>query len=369
MKKCILNQKNNKNVIPWFLFFCSISIIYVSFTINIWYLFFIIIPLFNIRIIIKLKNFIFWFLILIVFVAYIILIQKIQLKIELSNIFIFKLNSFIQQKICLFLEKKYEVELVSFIKLILLNIKSQNTYTIFRQSVDLGVAWLLQSSGYHIHILICIIMIFFKKNKKISYAISILICCGYLILLKVSYAILKMLFQLVLKQLFSKFYINNLNQIGIIGLIICTINPLCFGNYGFVLSILISIVSQWVKLLNLNNKIIQQLIFNLTIQLVTLPIIMKITSKISIVGIISSFVFYYIISFVFLYFLIFSWFPFMIIVHKAIVYSFCTLLGNISFNNLYIKSFKWEDWWILVYYLLMYLTSKFSSFLIKTYSI
>ena len=365
MKKCFLSTKNNKNKTPWFLFFCLISIIYISFAINLWYLFFLIIPLLNNKIIRNLKNFLLFIIIAIVFGIYIFLLKKIQFKFILSNLLIFKLNDVIKQKIYLFLEAKYENELASFIKLILLNIKTNNTYSIFNQSVDLGIAWLFQSSGYHLHILINIIMLIFKRNIKIRWIISILISFSYVILLKVSYAILKILLDLLLSKLFFKFHIDKLNITGIIGLIICTINPLCFADYGFILSILISLISIWLKTLCLNNKIIEQLIFSFTIQLVGLPIIMEITTKISLLSVISSLIFYYVIAFIFLYFLIFSWFPFMITIHKSIVYIFNTLIGNVSFNNLYINSFKWHHSWIFMYYAIMYELGKITTYLFK----
>lgn len=366
MKKSFLSTKNNKNVTPWFIFFCSISIIYISFVINLWYLFFLVILLFNIR---SIKNFIFFIFLLLIFMSYIMTINKMQFRDTLSNLLVFKLNNIVKQNIFLFLEEKYSNELVAFIKLILFNIKTKDTYIISKQSIDLGITWLFQSSGYHLHILINIIMLICNKKKKIGLIISLIISFGYLILLKTSYAILKILLHLLLNKLFDKFHITNLNKIGIIGLIICTINPLCFADYGFILSIIISIVSLWIKSLNLNNKIIRQLIFNFAIQVTSIPIIMNITTKISLLSIISSFIFYYIISFIFLYFIIFSWFPFMTIIHKLIIYLFCTLIGNISFNDLFIKSFVWQHTWLLAYYGLIFLLSKVISYVIRINSI
>lgn len=72
--------------------------------------------------------------------SYIMTINKMQFRDTLSNLLVFKLNNIVKQNIFHFLEEKYSNELVAFIKLILFNIKTKDTYIISNQSIDLGIA-------------------------------------------------------------------------------------------------------------------------------------------------------------------------------------------------------------------------------------
>lgn len=266
--------------------------------------------------------------------------------IELIN----KRPTFIRNAILNFFDRHYNDEMSSFIKLILFNIKSNDSWVFYKQTIDLGIVWLICISGFHVSLISRIIKWIFKKRARIGKYVNIGIIGFYSLLLNFSYASLRVLLKLCFGWVFYKCEIKKLNKLGLIGLILCILNPKCFTNYGFLLSFLVCSIAYFVNSLELNNKIINSLIINIFAFVVTIPFLVEMNHKISLLTFLNAFIFTYFSAFIFLYFLIFCWLPFMSIIHYGIMVFAYVLVGNMSFSNIFIQSDSWPIWGIFIYY-------------------
>lgn len=337
----ILNQN-----LPLFgiLLFCGV--IYLTITTSYWFLLFLMfVPLSFIKHKVSWQQWVIIAIVILFFVLLTIFIPNFSL-IDLIN----KRPMIVRKGIINFFDKYYDKEISIFIKLILLNIKSKESWVFYRQTVDLGVVWLICISGFHISLISKIINWFFRSKPRLGKYINMLIISFYSFLLNFSYASLRILFKLFYNHIFYKFKIKNFNKLGLIGITLAILNPNCFTNYGFLLSFLICLITYFVMKFELNNKILNSIIINILASVVTVPFLIEINHKISLLTFINSFIFGYFSPSIFLYFLFFGWLPFMSIVHHGIMIAIYVLVGNISFVNVFIYSNTWPIWGCFIFY-------------------
>ena len=345
------NKIINSNLLL-FTVFILCGILYLGFAVNYWYLLLsLLLPLTIRNVKLRWYQLVVLGSILIVFILLIILAKNFSL-IELLNNGISKIGgNHVRKAIIKFLDGNYSSETSSFIKLVLLNIKSKDTYIFHKQVVDLGIVWLICISGFHISLISKLIKLIFKKIPKIGKYVDIVIIGFYSYVLNFTYASLRVLLKISYEWVFWRFDIQKYEKIGLIGLTICLLNPACFSNYGFLLSFIVCIAANYVNSLELNNKIITSLLINIFAFIVTIPFVILMNNKISLLSFINAFIFTYFSSIIFIYFLIFSWMPFMAIIHRGIIVASYVLVGNISFSNIYIYSQPWAAWANCIYYL------------------
>lgn len=348
----------NQNLLI-FPLFCLIGIIYLGFRINYWFL--LLLPLlgFSYR---KIKpnkwQIIFMTLIPTIFVPLIIWVPNFSLIEEFNNWFKNITNNWLNNTINSFFDLIYEKETSSFIKLILFNIKSNETYIFLKQTIDLGIVWLISSGGFHLSLISRIINKICKNQQLVSYVINLCFLSIYTFFLGFAYGCLRVLIKNSLKPLFIKCKTRRYDQLGIVGLLICFLNPSCFKSESFLMSFIVCISSYSIINMNLNNKFLSTILINLFSFISIIPFEVSMNNKISILTFINSFVFTYYFIFLFLYFLLFAWMPFMSTIHYWIIRISYVLVGNISFTNIYIESNEWKNWIKSIYYLFFFLINQ-----------
>lgn len=97
-----------------------------------------------------------------------------------------------------FLDKCYEKETSSFIKLILFNVKSNDIWIFYKQTVDLGIVWLICISGFHVSLLSRVIKKIFVKIPRVGKYVNIVVIGFYSSLLNFSYASIRVLLKICL---------------------------------------------------------------------------------------------------------------------------------------------------------------------------
>lgn len=345
------NKLINSNLLL-FTVFCLCGILYLGFITNYWYLLLLLlIPLTIRNVKLRPSQIIILSSILIIFIVLIICANQFSL-INLINSGIRKIGgNHVRKAIISFLDDHYSKETSSFIKLVLLNIKSKDTYIFHKQAVDLGIVWLICISGFHISLISKLIQLIFKKIPIVGKYVNIVILSFYSYVLNFTYASIRVVLNISYSWVFKRFDIQRYEKIGLVGLTIGLLNPSCFANYGFLLSFIVCIAANYVSSLQLNNKIITSLLINIFAFISTIPFVVDMNHKISLLSFINAFVFTYFSSIIFLYFLIFSWMPFMATIHRGIIVASYVLVGNISFSNIYIYSGDWPAWVNSLYYL------------------
>lgn len=341
------NRILNSNL-PLFTLLCLCCVIYLGFVIDYWFLLFGLLLPFTIR-----RRKINRYQIVTLVTIGVIFILLIIFANQFSLFSLMKFGQPLRNAIFNFFNKHYEKETSSFIKLILFNVRSKDTWIFYKQTVDLGIVWLICISGFHVSLLSRIIKKIFVKVPKVGKYVNICVIGFYSILLNFSYASIRILLKLSFDWTFKRFNIQSYNRLGFIGLTICLLNPVCFSKYGFLLSFIVSTIVYFVMSLELNNKIIISLTMNVLAFLATIPFVIEMNHKISLLTFINAFVFTYFSSFLFLYFLIFAWMPFMAIIHRGIIIATYVLIGNISFGNIYLNFGSWPIWLDFVYYFVL----------------
>lgn len=347
----MVHEKENlvfNNKFPFLLLFSFVAILYLGIRVDYWF---------------------FLLLVLIPCTIKKVKINKWQLIISFSIIFIFAIlliwaynfsffevlnkhiSTHIRNVFVWFFEKTYSDETSSFIRLILFNIKSKETYIFLKQTVDLGIVWLISSGAFHLSLIARCVNRLFRKRKLISFIINISLISLYTLILGFGYGCMRVLLRNILKKPFNEQKISRLDQLSFIGICICLFNPSCFKSYRFVMSFLVCITSYFVISWNLENRLLTTVVINLFAFVVMIPFVIETNHKISILTFINTLIFSYFFMFVFLYFVLFSWLPFMSIIHIWIIRCCYVLIGNISFSNIYIWSSQWPKWAFVVYYL------------------
>lgn len=346
--------------------FCFIWVIYLGFIINYWYLSFLILVIFCfLKVKINKWQLLVLLCILLPFVFLIIFANDFSL-VNLFNEWFEKATHGGLVSVCeKYFLKSFGKETTSFMKLVLFNVKSKETYVFLKQVVDLGIVWLISSGGFHLSLIARLNDKIFKKKQLIGYAVNIVLLSFYTFLLGFAYGCLRVLIKRIMKPVLKRKSVSNFNQLGLVGLIIGLFNPECFGSYSFVLSFLVCMGSYYVFNLNLNNKVISMLLVNLLAFLITIPFVIEMNKKVAILTFINSYIFVYFFSFVFIYFFIFSWFPFMGIVHGWIIKCCYVLIGNVSLANYFIKFSQWEAWIKTTYYLCLFLALTITYLIVK----
>jgi len=340
----------NSNM-PWFALFCSLGILYLSINVSVWCLLFLLILPFSFR---KIKpNALQILLIISILIGFgSMAIFNSQFKaITYVNEFIKVITrNKLSNAIINFINNKYSKEISSFIKLILFNIKSKDTYTFYNQVVDLGIVWLFCVSGFHIALITRIIKRICKNRARVGLCINLAFVSLYLVFLKIPYGCLRIWLSLFYTHVFKKIKLHSFEKLGFIGLNICMLNPCCFANYGFLLSFIVCMGANYLNKFEIQNKLINQIVGCVVFYLLTIPFIFDMSKKVSLFTFINTFVFTYLLTGYFIYFLLFSWLAFMTPVHLFLIKSIYLIVGNIALTNIFIYSNKWEPWIKFIYY-------------------
>lgn len=338
---------------------CLCGVLYIGFIINYYYLLLLVLLPLTIRRVqmnrwqlIILSIVVLVFIFLLIFTSSFSLFATINAGLDKCN------GHVVRNEILAFFDRSYDKETAAFIKLILFNIKSNESHIIVKEAVDLGIVWLICVSGFHISLITRIIKRIFKKKPQLCKYINICLVGFYSYLLRFSYASIRILFNLIFSKTLKRFQIENFEKLGFVGILIFLFNPSCFASYSFLLSFIICAGACFINSLNLNNKLINRFLINIFAFAITIPFVVQMNSKISLLTFINTFIFTYISSFVFIYFLIFSWMPFMALIHGWIIIATSVLMGNISFSNIYVYCGQWEPWINVVYYLVLATLSK-----------
>lgn len=352
-KKYKQNHILNNNI-PFFGLLCLCCVLYLGFIVDYWFLLFLALIPFSFK-----WTKVNWKQILIlvaIFTTFVILLVTVN-EFSLFNL-IFSRGNPLRNSILNYFDHVYDQEVADFIKLVLFNVKSDHTWIFYKQTVDLGVVWLICISGFHVSLLSRVIKLIFKKIPTIGKYVNIAVVGFYSLLLNFSYASMRVLLKLSFDWIFKRFSIRTYNRLGFIGLVIGLLNPVCFKSYGFLLSFIVCTATYFIISWNLNNRIIQSVTINIFAFVATIPFVIAMNHKISLLTFINAFVFTYFSSFIFLYLFIFSWMPFMRIVHYGIMVASYVLVGNISFSNIFVYSTDWASWIIFMYYAMFFATAK-----------
>jgi len=355
MRININNWKVINNKLPTFALFCFLSCLYLGCIVNYWYfLLLIFIPFTFYKCEINTKQLIFLILMFLIFSILIIYLSWFGI-VKITRGY---MRSYVRKAMFKFFDKHYSKDVSSFIKLILFNVKTQDTIIFYKQTVDLGIVWLICISGFHISFLSRVITWCFKKIPNVGRYVNISIIFFYSYLLEFSYASIRVLLKIILTPHFNIFKTKEFDRIGIIGLLIIFPNPVCLKDYGFLLSFLICIGANCIAKLELNNKIISRILINILACLITLPFVISMNHKISLFTFINAFIFNNFSPFVFMYYLLFCLMPFMEVIHHGIMIGIFAIIGNISFSNVFIYFKQWDAYIIVIYYLLLFILLK-----------
>lgn len=361
----MLNVKENailNNKLPFFFLFCLLGILYLGIRVDYWYFLLLVLLPCTIKIN-KLNK---WQILLLsaIFLIFIFLLIWAY-DFSLFGIFDSHISSHIKNFIVHFFDKHYSEETSSFIKLILLNIKTDETYIFLKQTVDLGIVWLISSGAFHLSLIARCVNFIFRKKKLVGFVVNITLISIYTLILGFAYGCVRVLLRNIFKEKMKHRQISRFNQLGMIGILICLLNPSCFKSYGFVMGFLVCIVSYFILSWNLKNKLLTTILINLFSFIVMIPFVIHMNHKISILTFVNTFIFAYLFMFAFLYLLVFSWMPFMAPIHSLIMKLNYILVGNISFSNVYIWSKDWAQWLITVYYLSYFVLSQITYLIVK----
>lgn len=355
-KNSFQKSKLINNNLPLFNILCLLCVIYIGIKISYWYfLFLILVVLISLKIKLNWKQVVLCVGIIAIYMLLLIFFDQFSLFGQMSRWF---KSNFVRQKIFDYFDSVYNLETSSFIKLILFGEKSQGSYVIYKQTVDLGIVWLLSISGFHLSFLSRTFYKITKKVWKITKWINFTVVLFYSYLLKFSYASMRVALNIVFSLVYQKFDIKDYNKIGITGLSICLLNPCCFESYSFLLGFICVIGACFIKTLNIQNSLINNLLNSSFMFVLTIPFVIKISHKISIFTFVNSFIFTTLFGFIFLYFMLFSWIPYMWMIHSFFIKVIYTLIGNISFNNIFIYSKEWSPYIEFAYYCGIYSLNK-----------
>jgi len=331
--------------------FCFLSCLYLACIVNYWYfLLLILIPFTFYKYEINTQQLIFLILMFVIFSILIIFLSWFGIIKILRGY----MKSYVRKAIFRFFDRNYAKDVSNFIKLILFNEKNKDIIIFYRQTIDLGIVWLICVSGFHVSLLSRTITWCFRKIPNVGRYVNISIIAFYSYLLEFSYASLRILIKLILTPYFNTFKTKEFDRIGIVGFLIIMFNPVCIKDYGFLLSFLICIGANCIAKLNLNNKIINRILINVLAFLLTIPFVINMSHKISLFTFINAFIFNNISAIIFLYYLLFAWMPFMEIIHHGIMIGIFAIIGNISFSNIFIYFKQWQAYIIAIYYVVLF---------------
>lgn len=143
-----------------------------------------------------------------------------------------------------------------------------------------------------------------KKHKYVSYSVNLVIILFYSYLLNFATSIIRVLFMHLITMFSFRKRLPNMDRVCLAGIITLLICPYSCQSYGFCMSYFCTIVIVYIVSLNIDNKIIQQLIINSCCVLITFPYVINMNGQISVFAVINSLIFSYIYAIVFAYFLI-----------------------------------------------------------------
>lgn len=274
----------------------------------------------------------------------------------LCNFINTKTNFILSEKISNFLDLKYDSLTANFIKLMILNIKAEESYILYKKMINLSIVYLIVISGFHLMFIKKITNFIFKKIAIFQFIFNFFLFFFYSYLLNFNASVLRVFLCLIISKCFkSKNQYDITSFSGI--LILFFIPSLCFS-LSFQLSYICTFGVIFVISLSIRNKIIEKIMINIFAILISLPFVISINSEISLLAIINSYIFAYFFCFIFMYFFL-SWFlTFLWPIHYFITalvfnliegFNIINIKISLNFHNLYLSC----SYYILIFLIIM----------------
>ncbi len=277
--------------------------------------------------------------------------------------FLTYLNSLIQTKtgfnlrkyISSYLDRSYDDLTSNFIKLMVLNIKIDESYYLYKKIANLSVVYLIVISGFHLMFIKKIFNFLFKKFPKIAFLVNTILFVFYCYPLNFSYSVLRVLLT-HLFSIISKKYSNGIYESTSMSGMLCLI---CFPSSCFSLSFGLSYICTFAVIyvisLEIKNKILEKILINVCAIIISLPMIMSIDSNISLIAIINSFIFSYFFCFVFVYFFMFGFILFLYPIHHLLTLLVFNVVEGFNIINITVSLNIFNTWLTCAYYILFFL--------------
>lgn len=272
----------------------------------------------------------------------------------------------LKENIKCYFEKLYSEKESNFLKLLILNIKNDQGYDIYKQMINLSIVYLIVISGFHISFIQLVINKIFKKLKKLGFIFNILLTSVYSWILNFSVSINRCFFSLLFHKKISKISSDNFDTTSLVGYLNLLIVPQSYSNIGFQLSYLCTLGILFLNKFDIKNIFINRISINYIALLISFPIVLSLNQKISVFALINSFIFstFFIFSFCVLLFICFvpflsflSCFLINIIYETINVFDYLNINLELSIMNVYVS--------VMFYFVI----GLFGIFLYKKYNI
>lgn len=283
-------------------------------------------------------------------------IKDFNLFTFLCNFINNKVNFNLSEKICDFLDSKYDDRTASFIKLMILNKKVGDSYTLYKKMIDMSIVYLIVISGFHLMFIKKITNLIFKKIPFFQFIFNFFLFFFYVYLLNFNASVLRVFLCLIISKCLKNK--NLYDTTALSGIIVLLFVPsLCFS-LSFQLSYICTFGVIFIVSLTIKSKILEKILINTCAVVISLPLVLSINNQISILAIINSFIFGYFFCFVFVYFFL-TWFlVFLLPIHQFITmivfniiegFNIINIKISLNFSNLYLSC----SYYILCFVIIM----------------
>lgn len=255
-----------------------------------------------------------------------------------------------------YLDKKYDQLTANFIKLMVLNIKLDESYDLYKKMINLSVVYLIVISGFHLMFIKKLTHLIFKKIPKFEYFFNLFLFLFYSFLLNFSFSVLRVFLNLITNKIIKNN--NQYESTALAGLVNLLFIPSSCFSLSFDLSYICTFAVIFVITLQINNKILEKILINICAVIVSLPFVLSINKDISMLAILNSFVFGYFFCFIFVYFFLFGFIYFLLPIHYFLTsivflivegFNILNIKISLNFNNLYFSC----SYYILIFLIIM----------------
>lgn len=265
-------------------------------------------------------------------------IDYYEYEVKDSNV---RLNDVIIDKL---LENKKE-DTVSYLKLILFNVKDDYNSDFYNTFSMFSLTHLIAVSGFHINILLMFFKKIFKKDFFGYFGVAF-----YLFLLDFSVSSYRAFLCNIFKKLNKKleFDLSNIDIISLIGIVFIVINPSNMFSYGFIFSFLSTFVLEIFKLYSKNKFLLTFYIY-----LVNIPLILISYYKLNMATLVFSVLLSPVVSFLYVFSFIYLFLDKFFLVYKLVFYLLSKVFSFLSNFNLILVFGKPSVIFIIMYYLFL----------------
>lgn len=255
-----------------------------------------------------------------------------------------------------YLDNKYDPLTSSFIKLMILNIKVDESYYLYKKMISLSIVYLIVISGFHLMFIRKLVEFIFKKVPKISLAINLIIFFFYSFILNFSMSVFRVFLTMVFSKLTSRRCKGEYEFTAMAG-VFCLF---CFPSVCFSLSYALSYICTfgiiYVASLEIKNFILEKVLMNIVAIILSLPFVLSINKEISLLAVINSFIFSYFFCFVFIYFFFFWYIWILWPIHDFITQLVFMIVNGFNVINIMVMFSFQNKWFNCSYYLLCFIT-------------